>query len=87
MSLDPPFCVTPTRCNAHAKRWIQVKATLLDVLDSDDGRVVGVHQNTGERNGKQLDVGCCIVFEIKDGLLVDGREHFFDLYAWDEFWS
>jgi len=30
---------------------------------------------------------CCIVFELSDGRLQDGREHFFDLYAWDEFWS
>ena len=22
-----------------------------------------------------------------DGRVIDGREHFFDLYAWDEFWS
>jgi hypothetical protein len=25
--------------------------------------------------------------ESDDGRVVDGREHFFDLYAWDEFWS
>jgi hypothetical protein len=44
-----------------------VKATLESVLRSDDGRVVGIHHNSGERNGKRLDVGCCIVFEVKDG--------------------
>ncbi len=63
------------------------KATLLHVLRSDDGRVVGVHRNTAERGGKHLDVGCCIVFEFKDGRVIDGREHMFDLHAWDEFWS
>ena len=63
------------------------KAELQHVLTDADGRVVGVHRNTGERNGKRLDVTCCIVFEIEDGRVVDGREHFFDLYAWDEFWS
>jgi hypothetical protein len=31
------------------------------------GRVVGVHHNSAQRNGKQLDVGCCITFEVKDG--------------------
>ena len=41
----------------------------------------------GERDGKSLDVSNCIVFELKDGKVVDGREHFNDLYAWDEFWS
>ncbi len=54
---------------------------------SADGRVIGVHHNSAERDGKLLDVECCIVFEVKDGRLVDGREFFGDLYAWDEFWS
>ena len=63
------------------------KADLLHVTADDDGRVVGVHHNTGERNGKHLDTGCCLVFEIRDGRITDGREHFFDLYNWDEFWS
>lgn len=63
------------------------KAELLHLLTSDDGCVVGVHHNSGERNGKRLDVGCCIVFEIRDGQIFDGREHFYDVHAWDEFWS
>jgi hypothetical protein len=62
------------------------KATLLQVLKSDDGRVVGIHRNTAERGGKHLDVACCIAFEFKDGRVVDGKEHIYDLYAWDEFW-
>ena len=63
------------------------KATLQHVLRSDDGRVVGIHHNTAKRNGRQLDVYCCIVFAFKDGRVIDGREHFYDLYAWDKFWS
>jgi uncharacterized protein len=63
------------------------RADLLDVYESEDGGVVGLHRNTGERNGKRLDVLCCIVFEVKDGRVLSGREHFFDLYAWDAFWS
>ena len=57
------------------------------MLATDDGCVVGIHRNTAERNGKKLDVDCCIVFEVKDGRMVSGREHFYDLNAWDEFWS
>jgi len=57
------------------------------VLADDYGHVVGVHRNSGERNGRHLNVDCCIVFEVKDGRIVDGREHFFDLNAWDESWS
>ena len=63
------------------------KANLLHVLQDHDGRVVGVHRNTAQRNGKHLDVLCCLAFEFKDGRVIDGREHFYDLYAWDEFWS
>jgi ketosteroid isomerase-like protein len=33
-----------------------------------------------------LDVDCCLVLEVKDGRITDGREHFYDLHAWDEFW-
>ena len=47
------------------------KAKLLHVTESEDGLVVGVHRNTGERNGKRLDVLCCIVFDIKNGKLMD----------------
>jgi len=24
---------------------------------------------------------------VKDGKIVSGKEHFFDLYNWDQFWS
>lgn len=63
------------------------RANVLNVLESEDGRVVGVHHNSAERKGKRLDVLCCIVFELESGRIVIGREHFFDLYAWDQFWS
>ena len=63
------------------------KAILIDLYSSDSDRVVGIHHNTAKRNGKQLDTYCCIVFELKDGRIIDGREHFYDLYNWDEFWS
>ena len=49
--------------------------------------MVAIHHNSGVRDGKRLDVDCCLVFKIKDGRVIDGREHFYDLYAWDEFWS
>ena len=63
------------------------QAELQDLLADDDDRVIGIHRSTAERDGKRLDVGDCIVFELKDGRITDGREHFHDLYAWDEFWS
>ena len=61
------------------------KATLRDVFASPDGKVVGLHHNSGERNGEQLDTDCCIVFELDNGRIVSGREHFYDLTNWDQF--
>jgi len=63
------------------------KAELRHVYADADGRVVATHRNSGTRNGKKLDVECCIVFEVKDGQIFSGREFFFDTYAWDEFWA
>ena len=63
------------------------RAELEDLTADDEDRVVGIQRSTGERNGKRLDVSDCIVFQLKDGRITDGREHFEDLYAWDEFWS
>jgi len=36
---------------------------------------------------KQPDAESFDLLEFKDGRVVDGREHFHDLYAWDEFWA
>jgi uncharacterized protein len=63
------------------------RAELQRLLSDDDNRVVGIQRSTADRDGKHLDVGNSIVFELRDGRVVDGREHFHDLYAWDEFWS
>jgi len=63
------------------------RADLHFVAADDDGRVVGVHHNSAERDGKRLDTGCCIVFKLVDGRIAHGREHFYDQRNWDEFWS
>jgi uncharacterized protein len=63
------------------------RADLQTVFTSDDGRVIGLHHNSAERNGKRLDTDCCVVFNVENGRIVSGREHFFDLDNWDEFWS
>lgn len=63
------------------------KAGLQYVTADADGRVVGVHRNTGARKGRTLDTLCCTVFQVKDGRVVSGKEHFFDLYNWDAFWA
>ena len=63
------------------------QAELQQLFEGGDGRVIGLQRSTAERDGKRLDVGDCIVFELRDGRITDGREHLHDLYAWDEFWS
>ena len=63
------------------------KAELKQVFTSPDGRVIGLHHNSGDRNGKRLDTGCCIVFDVGNGRVLSGREYFFDLGNWDDFWS
>jgi ketosteroid isomerase-like protein len=63
------------------------RAELQEVFTSGDGRVIGLHRNSAERNGRQLDTDCCIVFEVEDGCITSGREHVLDLHNWDEFWS
>ena len=63
------------------------KAALQQLFAAEDGRVVGIHHNSGERNGRQLDTDCCIVFEVEAGRITDAREIFSDLYDWDAFWA
>lgn len=63
------------------------KADLLAMFDGEDGRVIGLHHNSGVRDGRQLDTDCCIVFELEGGRVTSGREHFYDLHNWDQFWS
>jgi uncharacterized protein len=63
------------------------QAELERVCEDDEGRVVGIHRNRAQKDGKQLDVDACLVFELEDGRVLDGREFFYDLDAWDRFWS
>lgn len=63
------------------------KAELQFVTANGNGQAVGVHRNTGQRNGKSLDTMCCIAVELVDGKIISGKEHFFDLHNWDQFWA
>lgn len=64
-----------------------MQATLRDVFRSDNDRVVGLHTNSAVRNGTKLDMDSCIVFELRNGVVINAREFFYDLYAADRFWK
>jgi ketosteroid isomerase-like protein len=57
------------------------------VFEGDDGRVIGLRHNSATRAGRALDTDCCIVFEVENGKIAPGTQHFLDLYNWDKFWS
>ena len=63
------------------------RAELLDVFEAEDGRVIGLHRNIAQRDERQLDTACCLVFEVANGQIASGTEYFFDLHQWDQFWS
>jgi hypothetical protein len=45
------------------------------------------HSRAERGTGKRLDSDCCLVFEVRNGQMVSGRQHFFDLHNWDAFWA
>jgi ketosteroid isomerase-like protein len=63
------------------------QAGLQHLFADDEDRVVGIHTNSAERDGKRLSTDVCLVFQLKDGRVTEGTEYYRDLYAWDEFWS
>jgi uncharacterized protein len=59
----------------------------LHSLVAERDTVIARQTNTATRGDRQLDANVCVVFEMRDGRIVEGREYQYDLYAWDEFWS
>jgi ketosteroid isomerase-like protein len=43
------------------------RAELQHVAGDGDGCVIAIHHNSRERDGKHLEVDCCIVFELNNG--------------------
>jgi len=62
------------------------QAELQQLFAGDDGRVIGLQRSTGERDGKRLDVSNCIVFELRDGKVVDGTA-FYDSLSFNDLWT
>ena len=64
-----------------------LKAELLHLLADEEGRVVAIQHDSASRGDRKLSVDCCIVFEFKDGRVISGKEHYYDLHAFEAFWS
>ena len=60
-----------------------------DCPDPEHGAsdVAGEGVNSGRRNGTTLSVDYCVVFDLVDGRIVSGREHFCDPIQLEQFWS
>jgi ketosteroid isomerase-like protein len=56
-----------------------------EIIGDEKGGVF-VMNDTGERNGKRLDVMITIRVHLESGKFVEMWEHVADLYAYDEFW-
>jgi ketosteroid isomerase-like protein len=58
----------------------------LDMLANDAGGVF-VDRLTAERSGRKLDVHLLLHVSIRDGQIVEGRDHFHQEHLWDAFWA
>ena len=56
-------------------------------LPCGTGTVIVVHRQTGKRNGKALDNRQALVFELRDGKIVDLHDTSDDVTIDDDFWS
>lgn len=62
------------------------KVELHDLLANDE-HVVGLQASTGQRNGKTLRDNGALVFRMRNGQVIEGREHTFDQQGSDAFWA
>jgi ketosteroid isomerase-like protein len=61
-------------------------AEVLDVVGGEN-HTVGIHTTRAESNGKTLDAPSVIVFVLREGQVVEGREFFQDSSVADQFWT
>jgi ketosteroid isomerase-like protein len=64
-----------------------LKAELRHLLHDEESRVVALEHITAQRHGKRLAIDACLVFELKNGRVVSGREYIYDLHSADAFWA
>ena len=62
------------------------KAEVQDVIGGES-HTVGIQRSRANNNGKTMDLATVIVFVVRDGKVIEGREFFEDTAQVDEFWS
>jgi uncharacterized protein len=54
---------------------------------ADDRHTVGMHLATGEREGRRLEDREVLVFDVRDGKVVEVWQYIENQYTYDEFFS
>ena len=62
------------------------RAESLDLFANDAGGVF-VDRLTAERNGRRLDIRLLLHVTLREGQIVEGRDHFHPEHLWDAFWT
>ncbi|MDP9882564.1 ketosteroid isomerase-like protein [Sinomonas atrocyanea] len=62
------------------------QAAVKDIVGGES-HTVGIQRSRAENNGKTMDLATAIVFVLRDGRVVEGREYFEDTATADDFWS
>ena len=62
------------------------KAEVQDIIGGES-HTVGIQRSRADNDGKTLDLATAIVFMVRDGKVIEGREFFEDTAQVDEFWS
>ena len=77
---------------AHFGRLAQAtngtfRANFQHACADEEGRVIAMHRCTATRDGEDLEVDCCLVFEFRNGRIISGTEFVHDYPAWEAFWE
>jgi ketosteroid isomerase-like protein len=62
------------------------QAEVQDIVGGET-HTVGLQRSHAENNGKTMDLATAIVFVLRDGKVIEGREYFEDTATADDFWS
>ena len=85
-----PFCLAKRVATSHSQVPLRSQGSLQAIVKDivgGENHTVGIHQSHAESNGKTLDIATAVVFVLRDGKIVEGREFSEDTAQADEFWG